>query len=242
MQVQVRKYTIKKVSLLLSLSHTHATRFSLLFLLDFIITQMFFDIHVFDQFVKDCRACGITVPIVPGIMCITTHGGFGRMTNFCKTRVPTELQSHMDTLKDATDAQVRAFGIEFGTQLCQELIERCKVTTLHFYTLNLEKVVNGILKNLQLLPTTTTTNGTTTTAAATTTTMEDDDKDAALMVAKGSAWARVGDEVQSLFGKGIVRDINTTTGMAVIVLQTWIMAGGQQPVAYLQKDAYHKVF
>lgn len=203
--------------------------------LDFIITQMFFDINVFDQFVKDCRAIGITVPIVPGIMCITTHGGFGRMTNFCKTRVPTDLQAHMDTLAGATDAQVRTFGIEFGTKICRELIERCKVTVLHFYTLNLEKVVYGILTNLNLMPTTTA-NGT---SAAITTT---DEEDAALMVAKGSAWARIGDEVQSLFGKGIVRELHADTGMAVIVLQSWILAGGQHPTAYLQKDAYQKVF
>ena len=31
--------------------------------------QMFFDTDVFVQFVKDCRAAGITVPIMPGEYC-----------------------------------------------------------------------------------------------------------------------------------------------------------------------------
>ena len=45
-----------------------------------IITQMFFDPEVFGIFVKDCRNLGITVPIIPGIMCIGNLGGFKRMT------------------------------------------------------------------------------------------------------------------------------------------------------------------
>ena len=35
---------------------------------DLIITQMFFEVEVFDKFVNDCRAVGIAVPILPGIM------------------------------------------------------------------------------------------------------------------------------------------------------------------------------
>ncbi|RYG62749.1 hypothetical protein EON64_17280 [archaeon] len=56
-----------------------------------IITQMFFDIEVFTAFVSSCRQAGILVPIIPGIMCISTYGGFMRMVKFCKTRVPEEV-------------------------------------------------------------------------------------------------------------------------------------------------------
>lgn len=47
---------------------------------DCIITQMFFDFEVFEAFVNQARAKGITAPILPGIMLITAHGGFTRMT------------------------------------------------------------------------------------------------------------------------------------------------------------------
>jgi hypothetical protein len=50
--------------------------------------QMFFDVPLFFKFVADCRAIGITVPIVPGIMVIQAYAGFKRMTAFCKARVP----------------------------------------------------------------------------------------------------------------------------------------------------------
>ena len=47
---------------------------------------MFFDAAIYATFVKECRAYGINVPIVPGIMCINAFGGFKRMTGFCKVR------------------------------------------------------------------------------------------------------------------------------------------------------------
>ena len=55
---------------------------------DVIITQLFYDFDVFVTFVEGCRAKGIAVPIVPGIMPLNAHGGFKRMTGFCKTRIP----------------------------------------------------------------------------------------------------------------------------------------------------------
>ena len=48
---------------------------------DFVVTQMFFDPEVYGSFVSACREHGITVPILPGIMCINSYGGFIRMTN-----------------------------------------------------------------------------------------------------------------------------------------------------------------
>lgn len=58
--------------------------------------QMFFDVDVFIQFVQDCRARGITVPILPGIMCIQNYRGFSRMTRFCKTRVPKSIVDRVE--------------------------------------------------------------------------------------------------------------------------------------------------
>lgn len=113
---------------------------------DFIITQMFFDTKTFGTFLEDCRKWGINCPVVPGLMCINAYGGFCKMTKFCKTRVPAELQAKMDSIKDDTDA-LKQFGVEFGAQMCQDL-QKMGVEVLHFYTLNLEKVTYGILEKL----------------------------------------------------------------------------------------------
>lgn len=183
---------------------------------DFIITQMFFDTKVFGTFVNDCRKWGITCPIVPGLMCINAYGGFVKMTKFCKTRVPAELKDKMDSLKDDPDA-VKAFGIEFGIQMCRDLIE-IGVDVLHFYTLNLEKITYGILGGL----------GYEVKEAA-------DESDAKTMIAKGSAWARVGDKVKTSQGVGIVRAIDSE-GSATVDFE------GEPASATFGKEEYSKVF
>jgi len=193
--------------------------------LDCIMTQMFFDIDVYKVFVKECRDFGITCPIIPGLMCINAYPGFKRMTNFCKTRVPQSLEDKMDSIKD-DPAAVKAFGVKFGAEICQALVD-FGVDVLHFYTLNLEKVVYGITDALKITDNLV---------------GQSNESDAKSMVAVGSAWARVGDNVKSIYGVGIVKEIRGTNGEAVIEIQSWELAGGQRPTAYLQKGAYAKVF
>lgn len=187
---------------------------------------MFFDPDVFLTFVDDCRAWGINCPIVPGIMCINAYGGFAKMTKFCKTRVPDALHEKMESIKDDADA-VKQFGITFGTAMCNQLVASKKTSVLHFYTLNLEKVVYGVLDTM----------GWSQNASAAT-----NETDAQSMVAKGSAWARVGDKVKTPYGAGIVLDLQETTGTAKIQIDEWELAGGQKPTAYLQKGQYSKLF
>lgn len=180
---------------------------------DFIITQMFFDTKVFGTFVEDCRKWGITCPVIPGLMCINAYPGFCKMTKFCKTRVPPELMAKMDSMADDPDA-VKVFGVEYGIQMCQELMT-IGVDVLHFYTLNLEKVTFGILQGL----------GYEIKGSV-------DESDAETMVAKGSAWARVGDEVKTPTGNGIVQEISAD-GSAVVLV------GGN--AITVKKDDYSKI-
>ena len=157
---------------------------------------MFFDVEVFKTFVNDCRKWGIMCPIIPGLMCINAYAGFKKMSKFCKTRVPKELEEKMDSMKDDA-AAVKAFGVEFGKEVCQSLTD-FGVEVLHFYTLNLEKVVYGITDALGL------TDGLV---------EKSNESDAKSMVAVGSAWARVGDKVKSIYGEGIVQEIRKGGGL-----------------------------
>ena len=116
---------------------------------EFIVTQMFFDVQVYLDFVDACRRVGITVPIIPGIMCITSVAGFFRMIVFCKTRVPQSLYTVMKKLESSDNAEeLRAFAIAYGVDMCQKLLEGGKSSGLHFYTLNLDHVVDGILQGI----------------------------------------------------------------------------------------------
>jgi len=185
---------------------------------------MFFDADVFFTFVEDCKARGINCPILPGLMCINAYPGFKKMTKFCNTRVPKALEEKMESIKNDEKA-VKAFGIEFGVEICKKLIDG-GVSGLHFYTLNLEKVVYGILDGLGI---------------SNNLTGQSNEADASTMAAVGSAWARVGDVVKSVYGTGVVDEIRPD-GAAVITMDKWELAFGQKPTAVLQPGAFSKIF
>ena len=113
---------------------------------DLIITQMFFDVEVMLQFIADCRAVGIGVPIIPGIMMISNYSGFKRMLGFCKTRVPQAVSDRVESLKDDKDG-LKAYGVEFAKEVSLKLLEN-GVVVLHYYTLNFEGPVTSVLHAL----------------------------------------------------------------------------------------------
>eukprot|EP00448_Togula_jolla_P006835 CAMPEP_0170613060 /NCGR_PEP_ID=MMETSP0224-20130122/24067_1 /TAXON_ID=285029 /ORGANISM="Togula jolla, Strain CCCM 725" /LENGTH=813 /DNA_ID=CAMNT_0010938629 /DNA_START=39 /DNA_END=2480 /DNA_ORIENTATION=- len=114
-----------------------------------IITQMFLDAEVFVDYVKICREWGINVPVVPGIMCLNAFNGFKRMTELCKTRLP-EGMLEAATAANTSDEAFKAWGVQFGVKMCARCLEG-GAPGLHFYTLNLEKVVLGMLEGLKLI-------------------------------------------------------------------------------------------
>jgi methylenetetrahydrofolate reductase (NADPH) len=149
-------------------------------------------------------------------MCINAYPGFKKMTKFCKTRVPKSLEERMDAIKDDADA-VKKFGVEFGAEISRNLLDS-GVKILHFYTLNLEKVVYGITDELGI------------TSGLIEKSEESDAKD---MVAVGSAWARAGDTVKFSTGQGVVKEIKSD-GTAVVEVD-----GKDVEFA---KGSYEKVF
>jgi len=118
---------------------------------DFIITQMFLDAGVYTDYVKACREYGINVPVIPGIMCLTSYGGLCRMTDLCKTRVPEGMMEAAKAAADVSDDAFKTWGIEMGVKLCKDLLGEGGAAGLHFYTLNLEKVVVGTLLGLGMI-------------------------------------------------------------------------------------------
>jgi len=114
-----------------------------------IVTQMFYDVDCFLAFVNACREYGITIPIIPGVMCVTSYGGFKRMGQLCKTRVPKDVAEMFESVKDDPH-KVKQAGIHLGLQMSKKLLDS-GIQGLHFYTLNLEDVVEGILKGLDMV-------------------------------------------------------------------------------------------
>eukprot|EP00483_Globobulimina_turgida_P002172 UN02174 len=120
-----------------------------------IITQLFYDAHLFIEWVKAVRAYGITAPICPGIMPIRNYGSFERMTGFCKTVIPKDLKASLLKLKDNND-ELYAFGMDYLHKICAKVLSakdndgNFLVPGLHFYTMNTEKCTIEILSKCKI--------------------------------------------------------------------------------------------
>nr|XP_046222215.1 methylenetetrahydrofolate reductase-like [Oncorhynchus gorbuscha]XP_046222216.1 methylenetetrahydrofolate reductase-like [Oncorhynchus gorbuscha] len=116
---------------------------------DFIITQLFFRADTFLKFVRDCRAIGITCPILPGIFPIQGYQSLRQLVKLSKLEVPEEIMRVIEPIKD-NDAAIRNYGIEQTVGMCRVLLESGNVPGLHFYTLNREVATMEVLRQLGL--------------------------------------------------------------------------------------------
>ncbi|KAF8892152.1 methylenetetrahydrofolate reductase-domain-containing protein [Infundibulicybe gibba] len=119
---------------------------------NFIFTQMFYDVQVFIDWVRDVRAAGITVPIVPGIAPIQTWNGFQRATSLAKIAIPQSFLGELEPYKN-NDEKVREIGTRLVADMCRRILkEDIGIRGLHFYTMNLEKGTKMLLEELNLVP------------------------------------------------------------------------------------------
>jgi methylenetetrahydrofolate reductase (NADPH) len=97
----------------------------------FVVTQMFYDVDLFLEWVRKCREAGITVPIVPGIMPISTYAAFIRRANGpMRCHVPQSWLDAMEPIKN-DDVEVREVGKNLVTEMCQKLLASGEIHHLH---------------------------------------------------------------------------------------------------------------
>lgn len=114
---------------------------------DYIVTQLFFDNHDFLDFRDRCTLAGITVPIIAGIMPITSVAGMLRMADLAAgARFPAPLLRAIKRAGDDPEG-VRRVGIHWATEQCRDLLDH-DVKGIHFYTLNRSTATREIFLNL----------------------------------------------------------------------------------------------
>jgi len=111
------------------------------------ISQYFFDNEIFFRFRDQCRATGITMPIIPGIMPIGNFEQIVRFSSMCGTSIPDWLRKKMEPIQHDLDA-VKALGIELAAKQCRELLE-AGVPGLHMYTLNKSEATIAIHQQIK---------------------------------------------------------------------------------------------
>lgn len=105
---------------------------------DYICTQLFFDNRDFYDFRERCAMAGIQVPIIAGIMPITTKKGMARMAELALgARFPAKLLRAMEDADDTDKAE--RLGTAWATEQVLDLLEN-QVQGIHLYTLNKSKV------------------------------------------------------------------------------------------------------
>jgi methylenetetrahydrofolate reductase (NADPH) len=112
------------------------------------ITQYFFNADAYFNFVDECRAMGIAIPIVPGIMPISNYAQLARFSAMCGAEIPRWLAKKLESYYDDT-ASIKAFGLDFITGLCDRLLKG-GAPGLHFYTLNQAGLTTAIWQRLGL--------------------------------------------------------------------------------------------
>lgn len=116
---------------------------------DYIVTQLFFDNRDFLDFRDRCDLAGIRVPIIAGIMPVTSLAGMRRMAELAAgARFPAKLLRALQRCGDDADAVSRV-GVHYASEQCHDLLEN-KVRGIHFYTLNKSDATKRIFESLGL--------------------------------------------------------------------------------------------
>jgi methylenetetrahydrofolate reductase (NADPH) len=114
---------------------------------DYICTQLFFSNADFYDFRERCELCGIRVPIIAGIMPITSKDNLARMSELALgARFPARLLRSIGRCGEDADG-VEKVGIHWATEQCRDLLDN-HVRGLHFYTLNRSDATRRIYENL----------------------------------------------------------------------------------------------
>ena len=113
---------------------------------DVVLTQLYYDNADFFRFRDRCDAAGIHVPLVPGILPVTSLSQIQRITSMCGARLPDTFVNDLGQ-RDDDDWQFQV-GIEFATKQVQALVD-ADVPGIHFYVLNKSQATSAVLKAIQ---------------------------------------------------------------------------------------------
>src|SRR5213595_509864 len=114
---------------------------------DYIVTQLFFDNRDFLDFRERCALVGINIPIIAGIMPITSISGFKRIAALAGgARFPAKLLSALHRCQNDPE-MVKRVGLHFAIEQCHDLLDN-DVAGIHFYTLNRSDATRMIFDSL----------------------------------------------------------------------------------------------
>ncbi|MCL5104295.1 MAG: methylenetetrahydrofolate reductase [Armatimonadetes bacterium] len=115
---------------------------------EYIVTNYFYDNKYFFEFIEQCRAAGIEVPILPGVMPIYSVKMMEMLAGICGATITDDLRRGLASLPEGDTEALLAFGIDFATRQCVELLE-AGVPGLHIYTMDRSESAVGVVNGLR---------------------------------------------------------------------------------------------
>ncbi len=112
------------------------------------ITQYFYNPDAYFRFVDDVAAMGLNVPVVPGIMPITSSTQLMRFSDACGAEIPRWIRLRLQSFGDDTES-IKAFGLDVVTGLCEQL-RAGGAPALHFYSMNQSVATLALCERLGL--------------------------------------------------------------------------------------------
>jgi methylenetetrahydrofolate reductase (NADPH) len=112
---------------------------------DFVVTQMLFSAADYAALVQRARAAGVDVPIIPGVMPVTSSTRLARICQLSGQPVPTELAGRLAAAADP--AAARAIGVQHALTMCRDLMDM-GAPSLHFYTFTRSTLTLTLLDEL----------------------------------------------------------------------------------------------
>ncbi|HSI53005.1 MAG: methylenetetrahydrofolate reductase [NAD(P)H] [Ramlibacter sp.] len=113
---------------------------------DAAITQYFYNADSYFHFVEQTDRLGLQVPVVPGVMPITSSTQLMRFSDACGAEIPRWIRLRLQSFGDDT-ASIKSFGLDVVTQLCEQL-HAGGAPGIHFYTMNQSAATVEICKRL----------------------------------------------------------------------------------------------
>ncbi len=111
----------------------------------YIVTQMFYDNQKYFDFVAQCRAAGITVPIIPGLKPLTILRHLNILPQHFKVDLPDDLVNEVMRCKNNKDAM--EVGIQWCIQQSKEL-KAAGVPALHYFTMGKSNATQRVLNDV----------------------------------------------------------------------------------------------
>jgi methylenetetrahydrofolate reductase (NADPH) len=110
---------------------------------EYAITQMLFSARDYVDLRNRSVAAGADVPILPGIMPVTSYGRLMRIIELSGQRIPVELAAQLEAVQGDVAAG-REIGMSHAIRMCGELLAE-GAPGLHFYTFNRSKATLEVL-------------------------------------------------------------------------------------------------